>query len=231
MKLSCIIVDDEPGAVSILEEYVYKLNTVHLAGKFFNSVDAFHFMKLHKVDIVLLDINMPEVDGFALLEMLDHKPVVIFTTAYSNYALKAYESGAIDYLHKPIRFERFVRAMEKAEKWRLVHEKTKKVDVIELKVEKRILAIKTADILYIECSGNYLKFHTQKDQAVVLMTMREIEAKLPDSEFIRIHKSYIVNVSKITAVKGARVFLGGAYLPLGKTYIKYFMKFTGKAGA
>lgn len=225
MKLNAIIVDDEHGAQLVLENYIGKLNDVILTGKFNNAVEAFHFLKHNKVDVVLLDINMPEINGFALLDMLTHKPTVIFTTAYSDYALKGFEYNAVDYLHKPIRFERFVVAMEKARKWCSITGAENEKTTIELKIDGHVSSMPTADICYIESLGNYIKIHTRNKPVVVLMTMNEIEKKLPGSVFVRIHKSYIVNAQALVKVVNEQVQILDAYLPIGKTYKKYFSEY------
>lgn len=225
MKLSCIIVDDEPGSHIVLESYIEKFGTVALIGKFFNAIEAFQFIRQHKVDIILLDINMPEINGFGLLDMIEHKPVVIFTTAYSDYALKGFEYGAIDYLHKPIRFERFVKAMEKAQKWCSIKQDEIVAEDMDLKVDGYTRSVKTADISYIESFRNYIKIHIDNKAVLVLMTMNEIEAKLSGKVFIRIHKSYLVNMSKVTKVINGKVFVNNSLLPIGKTYKKYFEEF------
>lgn len=223
--MKCIIVDDEMGAHHILEEYVARLDYAEITGKFTNAIEAFHFIKHVKVDVLLLDINMPQVSGFGLLEMLESKPLVIFTTAYSDYALKGFEYNAVDYLHKPIRFERFVIAMEKAQKWYGMQKTNTTAEYIELKVDGRLITIQTSNILYIESKGNYIKLYTQTDEVIVLMTMNEMEDKLPRNIFIRVHKSYIINVVKIREVENEKVLIANALLPIGKTYKKYFIEF------
>lgn len=225
MKLNCIIVDDEHGAQLVLENYIGKLNDFILTGKFNNAVEAFHFLKHNRVDVVLLDINMPEISGFGLLDMLIYKPTVIFTTAYSDYALKGFEYNAVDYLHKPIRFERFVVAMEKARKWSFIPGSESEKEFIKLKIDGRVSTIPAIDICYIESLGNYIKIHTGNKTIVVLLTMNEIEKKLPQSTFVRIHKSYIVNAAMIIKVAEDHVQILTVSLPIGKTYKRYFVEY------
>lgn len=225
MKLKCIIVDDEPGAQSVLENYIGRLDEIELAGKFSNAVDAFKFLKTIMVDVMLLDINMPEVDGFELLDLLEIKPAVIITTAYSDFALEGFEYGAVDYLHKPIRFERFVKAMEKAAKWCSVKPVPKNGDYIELKIDGRRQAVKLGDVYYAESFRNYIKIHTVAKDVLLLMTISELERKLPNEMFIRIHKSYIINKQRIENAAGDKVMVKEILLPVGKTYKKYFEEF------
>src|ERR1044071_1331526 len=185
MKLRCIIVDDEPGAQYVLENYIGQLGYATLAGKFYNAIDAYHFMRNHEVDVLLVDINMPQIDGFGLLDMVAHRPAIIFTTAYSEHALKSFDYGAIDYLLKPIRFERFVKAMEKVQKWHGLEDVTgDDPETIEVKSDGRVRSIKVADIYYIESLRNYLKIYLADRSILVLMTMNELESKLPRSLFI-----------------------------------------------
>lgn len=230
MKLKCIIVDDEQGARQILENYLGKLNYTELCGTFDNAVEAFHYLKQNKVDLLLLDINMPEVDGFGLLDMLAHKPVVIFTTAYSDHALKGFEYNAVDYLHKPIRFERFVVAMEKALKWASIQDDEPQIDTITIKADGAVIKLQVTDIYYIESLGNYIKVHTPRKIYIVHMTMNEMERLLPQKIFIRVHKSYIVNTTRIGSSTDEYVMINDTTIPIGKTYKKYFMNFTSGRG-
>lgn len=225
MKLSCIIVDDEVGSQLVLESYINKLNYAALVGIFSNAIEAFHFLKNNKVDVVLLDINMPEISGFGLLDMLLHKPAIIFTTAYSDFALKGFEYNAIDYLLKPIRFERFVVAMEKALKWSILNEDDKEIDAITLKADGITLRVPVVDIYFIESKGNYLKVHTNNKTIIVHMTMNEMEAILPARLFVRVHKSYIINANEIQKNNDEQVQVNEAIIPIGKTYKKYFTEF------
>ena len=225
MKLNCIIVDDEEGGQRVLENYISKLDHIKLAGKFYNAIEAFHFLKSNRVDVILLDINMPEIDGFGLLNMLAVKPTVIFTTAYSDYALKGFEYNAVDYLKKPIRFERFVVAIEKALKWSNMQNVVEEIEVITLNADGIALQVDVADIYYIESLGNYIKVHTQSNIHIVHMTMNKIEAQLPGKSFLRVHKSYIINFWKIEKNTNEHVQICGTAIPIGKTYKKYFAEF------
>lgn len=227
MKLRCVIIDDEPGAQYVLENYIGELNYAEVSAKFFNAIEAYHFLKNNPVDVLLVDINMPQVDGFGLLDMVGDKisPAIIFTTAYSDHALKGFEYGAIDYLHKPIRFERFVIAMEKAQRWCNARQPEETTEHIEVKVNGQNRLLKISDILYVESFRNYIHIHLPDKPVMVLMTMTEIENKLPKSSFVRIHKSYLVNAAKISNAEAGKVDVAGASLPIGKTYKKYLEAF------
>lgn len=224
MILNCIIVDDEEGAHHILESYISELKQLSLTGKFYNAMEAFYFMKQHKIDLVLLDINMPGINGFGLLDMLPNKPMVIFTTAYSAHALQGFEYNAVDYLCKPIRFERFVVAIEKALKWADVHRTDNSFDMVTLKTEGIVQQIPAADICYIESLGNYIKVLTTHKTYVAHMTMNEIEALLPRKILVRVHKSYIINMQQVAKATSEDVLINDVTIPIGKTYKKYFLE-------
>jgi DNA-binding LytR/AlgR family response regulator len=227
MKLRCVIIDDEPGAQYVLEKYIADLGYAVLASTCSNAIEAYHFIKNNPADVLLVDINMPQVDGFGLLDMVGDKdrPAIIFTTAYSDHALKGFEYGAIDYLHKPIRFERFVIAMEKAQRWCSTRQPEETAEHIEIKVNGQSRQLKISDILYIESFRNYIHIHLPGKPVLVLMTMTEIENKLPKSRFVRIHKSYLVNAAKISNAEAGKVDIAGTLLPVGKTYKKYLEAF------
>lgn len=225
MLLRCLIADDEPGSHLVLKRYLAELSFTECAGCCFNALEVYQFLKTHTVDILLLDINMPEIDGFALLDMLPNPPAVIVTTAYSDYALKSYEYDAVDYLHKPIRFERFIKAIEKAA--RRLNEKNISLPLapLEIRVDGRAQEIPTEDISYIQSMGNYVKLVCNKKTYITALTTKELEQRLPAPQFIRIHKSFIVNTRHIQKVKADQVFTEKGPLPLGKTFKKYLELF------
>lgn len=225
MKLRCVIIDDEPGSHIVLQEYITRLANLELCGHCYNAVEGYHFLKEHKTDIVLLDINMPQVDGFGFLEMLEHKPMIIFTTAYSEYAIKGFEYNAVDYLQKPIRFERFVKAIEKAAKWQTANSLPVIAVSVKIKVNGKIQNICLDDIDYAESMGNYVKIFCGKQIIVANMTTKHLESILTPPRFIRIHKSYIINISRISAVKNTQLSVNNIVLPIGKTFRKYIGQF------
>lgn len=225
MPLCCLIADDEPGSHLVLKRYLDELPFTEFAGSCYNALEVYQFLKTGHADILLLDINMPEIDGFALLDMLPDPPAVIITTAYSDYALKSYEYDAIDYLHKPIRFERFIKAIEKAA--RRLNEKNISLPLapLEIRVDGRVQEIFTEDIIYIQSMGNYVKLVCSNKTYITALTTKELEYRLPAPQFIRIHKSFIVNTKHIKAVKASQVFTSKETLPLGKTFKKYLELF------
>lgn len=225
MKLKCIIIDDEPGSHVVLKEYITQLVYLELCGHCYNAVEGFHFLKKQKIDIVFLDINMPKFDGFAFLEMLEHKPMIIFTTAYSEYALKGFEYNAIDYLQKPIRFERFVKAVEKALVWQNARRLSEPVVSVNLKINGKDRNILLDDIDYAQSMGNYVKIFCGKKTIIANITTKYLESILTPPFFIRIHKSYIVNASRIATVENTQLSINDIVLPIGKTFRKYIGQF------
>lgn len=230
MPLKCLIADDEPGSHLVLKRYLSELPFAEFAGSCYNALEVYQFLKTEQVDILLLDINMPEIDVFALLDMLPSSPAVIITTAYSDYALKSYEYDAVDYLHKPIRLERLIKALEKVS--RRLDKKSKSVHLskLELRIDGAIQEIDLEDIIYIESMGNYVKLVCEKKILVTALTTKELEHRLPAPQFIRIHKSFIVNTQYITEVKAGQVFTAQKTLPLGKTFKKYLELFYKEKG-
>jgi DNA-binding LytR/AlgR family response regulator len=222
--MTCLIIDDEPRAHHVLEHYINKRQDLVLTGNCYDAVAAYSFLQKHKVDLLFLDINMPEISGFALLDMLNPKPMVIITTAYTDYAFKGFEYNAVDYLHKPIRFERFIAAVEKAIKWQLLHAHTE-VASIKIRIDGVLTELPVDDLLYTESHGNYIKLIGRNKSQLVLMSTRELESLLPTEKFIRVHKSYIVNISKIERVESDSLTIQGVVLPIGKTYKKYVTEF------
>lgn len=216
-----IIVDDQPRAHAVLEHYIAQVDGLKLSGKFTSAMEAIDFLESNRVDIVLLDINMPEVDGFEFLHRIGRPPLAIFTTASSEFALKSYEYDAIDYLKKPIPFERFQKAIEKA--MRICDGKTGRSiqDRIELRIGGEMQSIPFSEISYFQSMGNYIKVHTRGKVILTQCTTQEIERKLPSEVFIRIHKSFIVNRSKVDNKTDDEIVIGSVTLPIGKTFKRY----------
>ncbi len=224
MKLKCLIVDDEVLAQDVIEKYVSTIPTLKLVGKCDNAVEAISFLHNNPVDLLFLDLNMPELSGLEMLKTLANPPKVILTTAYSEYALESYEYGVVDYLLKPIKLERFIKAVNK------VVEKFSEIKVNEdipdeqhpqtifIKEDQVTYQVNLNDILFIEAYGNYLKVHTLKKVYVTRDTMHDMESKLPEKMFMRVHKSFIISLSKIASVSGNRVFINKQEIPVGEMY-------------
>ena len=221
-KLRVLIVDDEPRAHKILENYIDRTPELELVGNCYNAIEAYNFLKETPVSLVFLDITMPEVDGFKFLKMLDKLPLVIFTTAHSEFALESYDYNAVDYLKKPIPFERFTRAINKLTEW---VEKGISIqplkDVLELKVDGSKRSVPFKQILFVQSLGNYVKIVVDGKVLVTQITTSELEGSLPRSQFLRIHKSYIVNKSRIDKIRDDELVIGETVLPIGKTFKKY----------
>ncbi|HTN16807.1 MAG TPA: LytTR family DNA-binding domain-containing protein [Chitinophagaceae bacterium] len=228
MSLRCLIADDEPGSHLVLKRYLEELPFTEYTGSCYNAIQVYHFLKNNKADILLLDINMPEIDGFALLDMLEEPPAVIITTAYSDYAIKSYEYDAVDYLHKPIRFERFVKAIEKASRRLNQQDLHLPVSSLEIRVDGRPVTLAPEDILFVQSMGNYVKIVCRQKTYITALTTKELEHRLPTPQFIRIHKSFIVNTAYIREVNPAQVVLEKEVLPVGKTFKKYLERFLNK---
>jgi DNA-binding LytR/AlgR family response regulator len=226
--MTCVIIDDEPRAHHVLQHYMSKRQDLVLAGNCYDALAAYDLLRKQQVDLLFLDINMPEINGFGLLDMLNPKPMVIITTAYTDYAMKGFEYNAVDYLHKPIRFERFITAIEKAGKWQQL-DKPAARGPIKLRIDGALTEVLADDICYTESLGNYIKIVCTTRSHLVLMTTHELEALLPEGRFVRIHKSYIINADRITTTTYDTVTIAGNPLPVGKTYKKYFAEFLRKA--
>lgn len=222
MAINCIVVDDEPRAHSILASYISEVEDLVLLGSFRNAVAAYEFLAAKQVDLVFLDINMPKIDGFTLLDMLQPRPMVILTTAYSEHAAKSYDYNAIDYLQKPIRLERFMTAVQKARQWKLVGKQAPGERFISVKANRSKQRIAIDEIMYVECLGNYAKIACRNGSFTrTLITVKELETLLPPSVFLRIHRSFIVNTQLVTRVGEYNLTVNDMSLPIGKTYKKY----------
>jgi two-component system, LytTR family, response regulator len=227
--IKCIIVDDEPHAIELIGSHINKISSLELLYSSTDPVEAFQFIQKNAVDLVFLDIHMPELDGLQFLKLLSGKSKVVLTTAYPEHALEGYEHDIIDYLLKPILFDRFLKAVTKAANVieganKYVSEKitadAKNDEFIFVKTETRgrLLKIQLNEITFIEGLGNYVTIHTDTTKTLCLITFKELETKLPPDSFIRIHKSFIVSVSKISMLEGNQVYLGKQAIPIGDSY-------------
>ena len=222
MMFTCIIIDDEPLAQSVIESYLKNIPNLDLKGKFDNAIEALNYLNANEVDLMFLDINMPELSGIDLLKTLSKKPEVILTTAYSEFALEGYELGVTDYLLKPISLPRFLKAVTKVTDL-LSKEKSfqegsgAKPRFVFVKVDGVNLKIMLEEVKYIEAYGNYLKIFTDEKMYLITDTMINFMKQL-DDDFVRIHKSYIVPISRIEKMIGNRVYIGEEQIPIGNTY-------------
>ncbi len=231
MILNCWIVDDEPLAVSLLESYVNKVPFLNLTGKYSNALSAMQNIAREKVDVLFLDIQMPEVNGMDFAHTISNHTRVIFTTAFSEYAVEGYKVNAIDYLLKPFSFDDFLAASKKALHWfeitgQKADETAKKANVgLFVKSEYKYLHVLYNDILYIEGLKDYVKIYTENDPKPILslMSLKQLEIDLPSPQFMRVHRSYILNIDKISSINKNRVLIGKKQIPIGETYRKNFM--------
>jgi two-component system, LytTR family, response regulator len=229
MEIRCLIVDDEVLAQNVIEKYIESIPTLKLAGKCDNAIDAISFLHNNEVDLIFLDLNMPELNGLEMLKTLHNPPKVILTTAYSEYALESYEYGVIDYLLKPIKLERFIKAINKVVEQQEKNREDSENDIslnktIFIKEDHITHAVSPQIIEYIEAFGNYLKIHTAGKTYITRLTMQNIIIQLPEPLFCRIHKSYIVNKKFINKVYGNIVSLNDIELPVGTTYKSNLLK-------
>lgn len=229
------MVDDEPLARNLLSDYVKKVPHLHLAGTAENALAAMKFLRENQIDLVFLDIQMPELTGINLLKALQVKPMVIFTTAYSEYALESYELDVVDYLLKPITFERFLKATEKVSQRTLGGEAgtvTTAIPVdpsfVFVKDGTKLVKVMFKDILYVEGLKDYVTIHTVGQKIVSLQRLKTLEEQLPPEQFIRIHNSYIVSLNAIHSIHKSEVQIGSVTLPISDSYKKSFREWVDK---
>lgn len=222
-----LIVDDEPLARQVLERYVATRTDLHVVGSCANAFEALALLGRERVDILLCDIKMPEVDGFAFLRSLTRPPRVILTTAHPEYALESYDIGVVDYLMKPIALDRFLKAINRA-----IHPATdlivapfqkKPLDYLFFKVDKTFRKVFINDIQFIEAYGNYVKVHTDDGMLLVPGKISALEATLDTERFIRVHKSYLVALAKIRQIEGGQIHFEQAIVPVGESYRAAFL--------
>jgi DNA-binding LytR/AlgR family response regulator len=230
-KLTCYIVDDEPMAQEILQVYISKVPFLELKGSFDSPIDTTGQIEHDKPDILFLDVNMPDLDGLSFIPMLNPRPMIILTTAYDHHALKAYELEVMDYLLKPISFERFYKSVLRLYQFKSNREKEEvKLDVknendhLFIKVGHRIQKIATDEILLIEGMKDYLMVHTIKGKIMTLMTFTRLEELLHSANFIRVHKSFMVAIDKIEHIEKNRIKIAGQVIPISETYSEAFFK-------
>lgn len=222
--MKCVVIDDEPLAIEIIETYLGQVKGIERVYTFTDAVEGFTFLQQEKVDLLFLDLNMPLLTGMDLLKSLMHRPTIIITTAYRDFAVESFELDVMDYLVKPIAFPRFLKAVNKAMLASAVavpEVKSEGADhTIWLKVDKKLIPIQSQDILYIQSLKDYVRVVTNTQKVVVYHTLQAILEKLPANAFLRIHKSYIIQVSKVESIQGARVNVAAVSLPIGRNFRK-----------
>ena len=243
MKLKCIAVDDEPLALDIIEDYVSKVPFLELVKRTENAIEALQLVQAGGIDLVFLDIQMPDLTGIQFLKIANNKASYILTTAYSQYALESYDLNVSDYLLKPIAFDRFYKAVEKVHQ---LHKNNAELavappvpvavaapsppvtqpvqDFIFVKTEHKIQKIELDDVLYIEGLKDYISIFTKAERVITLQNMKKMEETLPSAQFIRVHKSYIIALDKIESIERSRITICGKIIPIGDTYRDEFFK-------
>lgn len=239
MILKCIAVDDEPLALDIIEDYISKVPFLELVKRTENAIEALQLVQAGGIDLVFLDIQMPDLTGIQFLKIASGKANYILTTAYSQYALESYDLNVSDYLLKPIAFDRFYKAVEKVRNQMQKEEIAAPVvevaptvasasapvqDFIFVKTEHKIQKIQLDDILYIEGLKDYISIFTKTERVITLQNMKKMEETLPKGEFIRVHKSYIVSLDKVESIERSRISITGKIIPIGDTYRDEFFK-------
>jgi DNA-binding LytR/AlgR family response regulator len=225
MKIKCLVVDDEPLAAELVATHISKVSDLELVAKSLNPVDAFAILQREPIDLLFLDIQMPRMTGWELLKSLPNKPLVVITTAYREHALEGYEFDVLDFLLKPITFDRFLRSISKYHQRRLtmLDSTTSLSDSYEqaykyFKVNREMKKVFLKDILYIESLKDYVRIKTDKESLITYQRISYLEEKLPDDKFLRVHKSFIVAVDKITSLGSNSVKIKDKEIPVGRNY-------------
>lgn len=234
-SIRCLIVDDEPPARDVLRRYIAEVPLLHLAGECGNAVEALSILQQQPIDLMFLDISMPQLKGTELLKILKNPPRVIFTTAHTEYAIEGYELDAIDYLLKPIQFDRFLKAVNKA--YQVVapsipvmphpREELKKESFVYFRVDRKMVKVMLEDILYAESMKDYVKVFTRAGVIVTKQSISSLEAMLPERSFIRTHRSFIVSLNKIRSFTSELIEVDKAEIPIGKLFRQSVLKVLG----
>lgn len=233
MEIKTLIVDDEPLAQNVIEQYAKKLPQLKIVDKCNDAICAHQALQNNHIDLIFLDINMPKLSGISFLKNLKNPPMVIFTTAYSEYALEGFELNALDYLKKPFSFERFCKACFKAEELLRLKQADQKTEPIKeekqnfffVKSNKKTYKVKFSEIYYVEGLGDYVQLHLTDQKIVANLSMKKMLEILPEQEFYRIHKSFIISLQKLELVEGNSVKINTKRLPIGNSYRQQFMDY------
>jgi DNA-binding LytR/AlgR family response regulator len=224
MKLRCLIIEDEPPAMEIMQSYVQNCPQLELAGSCSDAFAAVEFLQSERIGLIFLDINLPRLSGLSFLKSLSNPPMVIFTTAYPEYAVDGFEADAVDYLVKPFSFDRFLKAVNKA----LTKAKTalsantpvpdNSHNFILLRSEKKVFRVNLADVEYIEATGDYLKVFLTAKTLIIHETIKGLCEQLPPGQFLRVHKSFIVSLDRINYLEGNMIHISNRFIPIGRSY-------------
>lgn len=235
MMIRCLAVDDEPLALDIIESYISKLPYLHLVKTCSSATEAMQVLQEEQVDLMFLDIEMPELTGIQFLNILKHQPLIIFTTAYPEYALEGFNHNTVDYLLKPIPFDRFLKAVSKVQERMQGSIKTsdnslhsgqtaQEQEFLFVKADYKTIRVDFKDILWIEGLKDYIIIQTKDQKIITLLSMNKMMDKLPDTKFLRVHRSFIVSLQKIDSIEKSRIRIGAKEVPIGEVYKDDFMK-------
>ncbi len=231
MKFRCLLVDDEPPALEILRTYIASTRLLEISGECNHAMAAFEFLQLHRVDIIFLDVQMPRLLGTDFLKTIPNPPKVIFTTAYRDYAVEGFELGVVDFLLKPYSFDRFLRAVHKVLDLELRTQTDAKESTLTqtdrflyVRADRKMVKVMVDDIQYIESLKDYVRIFVKDQQIITKQTITALEEMLPEKDFVRIHRSFIVSIKKVDSYTQHAVFLGKTELPVGPLYKQEIMK-------
>ncbi len=236
MTIRCLAVDDEPLALDIIESYISKLPFLQLVKTCSSATEAMQVLQDEKIDLMFLDIEMPELTGIQFLNILKNQPLIIFTTAYPDYALEGFNHDAVDYLLKPIPFDRFLKAVTKAQERLQRNPKPTEVpatplaapaaehDFMFVKADYKTIRVDFRDILWIEGLKDYIIIQTKDQKIITLLSMNKMMEKLPETKFLRVHRSFIVALQKIDSIEKSRIRIGNKEIPIGEVYKDHFLK-------
>lgn len=228
-QLTCIIVDDEPPAIRLLKKYIDKVSFLEVKGEFTNPLEALQHIEKEAIDLVFLDIQMPEITGIQLSKIITRKTQIIFTTAYPQFALESYDVAAVDYLLKPIEFERFYKAVSKVQQQVPIQNSTTsatKDDFIFFKTDgkNKFSKVFLEDIRYVEGLKNYVSIYLKDERIITYSTLKSLVESLPEDDFIQVHRSYIIAIRHIDKIDNDSVWINQKELPIGNTYRKFFFE-------
>ncbi len=223
--IKCIAVDDEPLALQIIKQYCEKIPFLQLDKTFTNPDEAYTFLQQNSIDLIFLDIQMPDINGVQFYKSLPNKPLVIFTTAFKDYAVDGFNVDAIDYLLKPFEYNRFLKAVYKAKEYlEFLSSQEMQLSSIYVKVNYEMMKINLKDIDLVEALDDYIKIHIKPMPVLTLMTLKSMQEKLPIKEFVRVHRSYIIPIQKIEKFSKNKIIVAGKEIPIGSSYADIYDK-------
>jgi two-component system LytT family response regulator len=235
MKIKCLAIDDEPLALKQISSYIDKTPFLEPIALCQSALEAMEFLSTHEIDLMFVDINMPDINGMDFVKSLDKKPLIIFTTAYSEYAIEGYEVDALDYILKPISYAVFLKSANKAKSWFENNQKQAEVvqttqDFLFVKSEYKLIRILLSEIKYIESANEYIQIHLINNESVTtLIRLKVMEEQLPKDKFMRVHRSFIVNLDRVKVIERNRIiFERNVYIPIGEQYKDVFQAFIDK---